>query len=53
VADLDQVPRRRVEYRGVTLDEMDFDSLLKRRPTVALVDELAHTNAPGSKHGKR
>jgi two-component system sensor histidine kinase KdpD len=50
---LEQVPRRKVEYRGVVLEEMDLDALLKRRPTVALVDELAHTNAPGSKHPKR
>jgi two-component system sensor histidine kinase KdpD len=53
VGDLEQVPRRRVEYRGVVLDEMDTDAVLKRRPTVALVDELAHTNAPGCRHGKR
>ena len=50
---LEQVPRRKVEYRGVTLEEMDLDAVLKRRPTVALVDELAHTNAPGSRHPKR
>src|SRR5207244_12864406 len=50
---LEQVPRRRVEYRGVVLEEMDLDVLLARRPTVALVDELAHTNAPGSRNGKR
>lgn len=50
---LAQVPRRRIEYRGVTLEEMDLDALLARRPTVALVDELAHTNAPGSRHAKR
>src|SRR5271154_6768664 len=50
VADLEQVPRRRIEYRGVTLEEMDVDALLTRRPTVALIDELAHTNAPGSRH---
>jgi two-component system sensor histidine kinase KdpD len=50
---LEQVPRRRIEYKGVTLDEMDLDAVLKRRPTVALVDELAHTNAPGSRHPKR
>src|SRR5436305_753893 len=50
---LEQVPRRRVEYRGVALEEMDFDAVLARRPTVALVDELAHTNAPGSRHPKR
>src|ERR671933_576824 len=53
VEGLEQVPRRRVEYRGVTLEEMDLDALLARRPTVALVDELAHTNAPGSRHAKR
>lgn len=53
VADLEQVPRRKIEYRGVVLEEMDFDALLARRPAVALVDELAHTNAPGSRHAKR
>jgi two-component system, OmpR family, sensor histidine kinase KdpD len=57
---LDQVPRRTVEYRGVTLDEMDVDAVLALRATkeeggtfVVLVDELAHTNAPGSKNAKR
>src|SRR3954447_7710204 len=49
VGGLEQVPRRRVEYRGVVLGEMDVDALLARRPQVALVDELAHTNAPGSR----
>lgn len=53
IGDLEQVPRRKIEYRGVTLEEMDLDAVLKRRPTVVLVDELAHTNAPGSKHAKR
>jgi two-component system sensor histidine kinase KdpD len=53
IGDLEQVPRRRVEYRGVVLREMDLDAVLKRRPTVALVDELAHSNAPGGRHGKR
>jgi two-component system sensor histidine kinase KdpD len=53
MADLEQVPRRRIEYRGVVLEEMDLDAVLRRRPTVALVDELAHTNAPGSRHPKR
>jgi two-component system, OmpR family, sensor histidine kinase KdpD len=53
VGDLEQVPRRKVEYRGVVLEEMDVDAVLARRPTVALVDELAHTNAPGSRHAKR
>ena len=42
-----------VEYRGVTLSEMNVDAILARRPTVCLVDELAHTNAPGSRHPKR
>jgi two-component system, OmpR family, sensor histidine kinase KdpD len=53
IGDLEQVPRRIVEYRGVVLEEMDLDAVLKRRPTVALVDELAHTNAPGGKNAKR
>jgi two-component system sensor histidine kinase KdpD len=53
IGDLEQVPRRRIEYHGVTLEEMDLDALLTRRPTVALVDELAHTNAPGSRYPKR
>jgi two-component system sensor histidine kinase KdpD len=53
IGTLEQVPRRRVEYRGVVLEEMDLDAVLRRRPRVALVDELAHTNAPGSKNAKR
>jgi two-component system sensor histidine kinase KdpD len=53
IGDLEQVPRRRIEYRGVVLEEMDLDALLARHPTVALVDELAHTNAPGSRNAKR
>ena len=47
------VPRRAVPYHGSVLEEMDLDALLARRPDVALVDELAHTNAPGSRHPKR
>ncbi|TIV65031.1 MAG: two-component sensor histidine kinase, partial [Mesorhizobium sp.] len=47
------IPRRQVEYRGRTLDEMDIDAIQKRRPALVLVDELAHTNAPGSRHPKR
>jgi two-component system, OmpR family, sensor histidine kinase KdpD len=50
---LEQVPRRKVEYKGVVLEEMDLDAILARRPTVCLVDELAHTNAPGSRNAKR
>ncbi|MCP1539520.1 sensor histidine kinase [Methylorubrum extorquens] len=47
------IPRRAVPYRGTVLGEMDLDALLARRPALALVDELAHTNAPGSRHPKR
>src|SRR5499433_3444783 len=50
---LEIVPRRRVEYKGQWLDEMDLDAIIARRPQVVLVDELAHTNAPGSRHPKR
>jgi two-component system sensor histidine kinase KdpD len=53
IGDLEQVPRRRIDYHGVVLEEMDLDALLTRRPKVALVDELAHTNAPGSRYPKR
>src|SRR5690242_6067919 len=50
---LETIPRRRVDYKGHALDEMDLDALLARRPKLALVDELAHTNAPGGRHPKR
>lgn len=50
---LEVIPRRRVEYRGVMLEELDLDAVLARRPQLVLVDELAHTNAPGSRHPKR
>jgi two-component system sensor histidine kinase KdpD len=53
IGDLEQVPLRQMEYRGVTLREMDLDAILARRPAIAVVDELAHTNAPGSTHQKR
>jgi two-component system sensor histidine kinase KdpD len=53
IGDLEQVPRRRIEYKGVTLEEMDLEAILARRSTVTLVDELAHTNAPGSHNAKR
>jgi len=53
VGDLEIIPRKQVTYRGVTLEEMDTEAILARRPQVVLVDELAHTNAPGSKHPKR
>ncbi|GAA0576696.1 sensor histidine kinase KdpD [Streptomyces crystallinus] len=50
---LEQVRRREIEYRGSAFTEMDVDAVLERRPAVALVDELAHTNVPGSRHTKR
>ncbi|GIK42607.1 MAG: two-component sensor histidine kinase [Chloroflexota bacterium] len=53
LAELEIIPCRQVEYRGVTLPEMDVDAVLARRPQLALVDEFAHTNAPGSRHPKR
>ncbi|MBE7471085.1 MAG: sensor histidine kinase KdpD [Anaerolineae bacterium] len=53
LAGLEIIPRQQVAYRGVTLPEMDMDAVLARRPQLALVDELAHTNAPGSRHPKR
>ncbi len=49
----DTIPRRIVEHRGISLSELDLDAALKRRPALLLVDELAHTNAPGSRHAKR
>ena len=54
IGDLEVVPRQAVEYRGSTLEEMDLAAVLRRHPRVALVDELAHTNIPGSgRHAKR
>lgn len=53
LAGLEIIPRQQVEYRGVTLPEMDVDTVLARRPQLALVDEFAHTNAPSSRHPKR
>ncbi len=50
---LEVVPRRRIEYRGIVVEEMDTDTVIARAPTVALVDELAHTNVPGSTRTKR
>jgi len=50
---LEVVPRRRIRYRDVEMEDMDLDAVLARRPAVALVDELAHTNVPGSRHAKR
>jgi two-component system sensor histidine kinase KdpD len=53
VQNLEIIPVKKVEYRGVTIPEMDIDAVLARHPKLALVDELAHTNAPGSRHPKR
>ena len=51
--DLEVVPRQKIQYRGVTLEEMDVDAVIARNPQVAIVDELAHTNVPGARHRKR
>src|SRR5512135_1397772 len=53
LGDLEIVPRKKVTYRGVTLEEMDTEAVIARYPKVALIDELAHTNVPGSQHVKR
>ena len=53
IGDLEIIPRKKATYRGVTLEEMDTEAVIARHPKVALVDELAHTNVPGSKHVKR
>jgi two-component system sensor histidine kinase KdpD len=53
IGDLEIIPRKRIAYRGVEMEEMDLDAILARRPAVVLVDELAHTNVPGSRHVKR
>ncbi len=52
-AGLEVVPRKKLMYKGVAIEEMDTDAIIERHPAVALVDELAHTNVPGSKHEKR
>ncbi len=53
LAGLPVIERKKIEYRGVTLQEMDLDEILRRHPALVLVDELAHTNVPGSRHTKR
>jgi two-component system sensor histidine kinase KdpD len=53
IGDLEIVPRRQVEYRGVVVEEMDLEAVLARHPTVAIVDEIPHTNVPGSRNKKR
>src|SRR5690348_11287554 len=50
---LEAVPRKKIDYKGTIFEEMDVDAIVARKPAVALVDELAHTNIPGSKHRKR
>src|SRR5579875_4065405 len=51
--DLEVIPRATIDYRGSSFEEMDLDAVLARRPQIALVDELAHTNVPGSRNAKR
>ncbi|ULB11296.1 hypothetical protein ORIO_15525 [Cereibacter azotoformans] len=53
VSPLPVIPRKSIDYKGQTLTEMDLDAVLERHPQIVLVDELAHTNAPGSRHPKR
>jgi two-component system, OmpR family, sensor histidine kinase KdpD len=53
IGDLERVPLKRIEYRGSVFEELDVESVVARRPALAIVDELAHTNVPGSKHQKR
>src|SRR6476620_4101355 len=53
IGELECVPLRRIEYRGVTLEELDIAAVIARRPAIAIVDELAHTNVPGSENRKR
>src|ERR1700684_4109545 len=50
---LETIPRRKIEYKGTIFEEMDVDAIIARHPQVVLIDELAHTNVPGSKHRKR
>ena len=53
IPQLEIIPRKKIEYKGTVFEEMDVDAIIKRHPAVVLVDELAHTNIPGSKHRKR
>src|SRR5258707_11900586 len=53
LAGLEVIAQRKVDYKGCMLEEMDIDAILARRPALVLVDELAHSNAPGSRHLKR
>jgi two-component system sensor histidine kinase KdpD len=53
IGDLEVIPRKKIEYRGIVLEEMDVDAIIARKPEICIVDELAHTNVPGSKNRKR
>jgi two-component system sensor histidine kinase KdpD len=53
IGDLEVIPRQRIDYRGIALEEMDLDAIIARKPEICLVDELAHTNVPGAKNKKR
>src|ERR1700694_4706921 len=53
IGDLEVIPRKKIEYKGTSVEEMDLDACLARRPDVLVVDELPHTNPPGSKNEKR
>jgi two-component system, OmpR family, sensor histidine kinase KdpD len=53
IGDLEQIARRRIEYRGVVIEEMDTAAIIERRPEIVVVDEIAHTNAPGSRNKRR
>jgi two-component system sensor histidine kinase KdpD len=53
IGDIEVIPRKQQEYRGVTIEEMDVDAVITRRPEIVVVDELAHTNVPGARNGKR
>jgi two-component system sensor histidine kinase KdpD len=53
IGDLDVLPRKRIPYRGITLEELDVEAVLNRQPAIVLIDELAHSNAPGSANSKR
>jgi two-component system sensor histidine kinase KdpD len=53
IGDIEIIPKKKIPYKGVTLEEMDLEAIIKRRPEVVIIDELAHTNAPTSKNEKR
>ena len=53
IRDLEVIPRRKIDYRGVVLEEMDVDAIIRRRPQACVIDELAHTNVTGSRNAKR